>query len=167
MRTSVRARRPLVVAAALALVVILPACGGGGGGGGNNAPSTLPPAPTTTRTQIQQGGFTIASVGDANRAGFSIDIAVAPLTIPASGVLEVVADWTFASNDVDIIVYNQPCTAAQAVRDQCGIAGRTVSTTTKPERLTINGAPAGNFAIGFANYGNTSESGNYQVFLTR
>ena len=166
MRTRVWARRPWAVAAALALVVILPACGGGGGGGGN-APSTLPPAPAPTRTQIQQGGFTIASVPDANRAGFSIDIAVAPLTIPAAGTLEVVADWTFASNDVDIIVYNQPCTPAQAIRDQCGIAGRTVSTTTKPERLTINGAPAGNFAIGFANYGNSSESGNYQVFLTR
>ena len=165
MRTRLWARRPLAMAAALALTAILPACGGGGGGG--NTPSTLPPAPQPTRTQIQSGPFTITSRPDANRAGFDVAIAVASLVIPGSGTLEVVADWTFASNDVDIIVYNSACTPDQAIRNQCPIAARTTSTTTKPERLTITGAPAGNFAIGFANYGNSSESGNYQVFLTR
>ena len=154
-------------AAALALMVVLPGCGGGGssGGGGNTNAPTTPAAPV--RTQIAGGNFTVASVPDANRAGFAVDIAVGPISLAGAGTLEVVADWTFASNDIDIIVYSAPCTSQQAVRGQCPIANRTVSTTTKPERLTITGAPAGNFAVGFANYGNSAESGNYQVFLTR
>jgi hypothetical protein len=161
MRTRMWARRMAV----LALAVALPACGGGGGGGGNNTPSTLPPAPV--RTQILGGGFTLASVADANRAGFAIDIGTTPLVISGGGTLEIIADWTFASNDVDIIVYSSSCTSDQAVRNQCPIANRTTSTTTKPERLTITGVPSGTFALGFANYGPGAESGSYQVFLTR
>ena len=163
MKTRFRARRPVAVAA-LALTAILPACGGGGGG---TTPTTVPPAPQPVRTQIAGGSFTVASRPDANRAGFDVDIAVAPFSVAGAGTLELVADWTFASNDVDIIVYSATCTSNQAVRGQCPVANRTTSTTTKPERITISGVPAGNFAVGFANYGNSAESGNFQVFLTR
>lgn len=155
--------RAWLAAAALA---VLPACGGGGGGGGNT-PSTLPPTPQPTRTQIAGGNFTVVGVPEANRAGFALDVAAGPISTSGTGTVEIVADWTFASNDIDILFYNGSCTSAQAVRGQCQIANRTTSTTQKPERLTITGVPAGSYSVGFANYGNTAESGNYQVFLTR
>jgi hypothetical protein len=152
--------------AALALAVFLPACGGGGGGGNNPTPVATP-TPGPTRTQIAGGNFTVVGLPEANRAGFNVDVAAGPVSVSGAGTVEIVADWTFASNDVDILFFNGACTSAQAVRGQCSIANRTTSTSAKPERLTITGVPAGNYSVGFANYGATAESGNYQVFLTR
>jgi hypothetical protein len=145
--------------AALALAAFLPACGGGG--------STTPSAPQPTRTQIAGGNFTVVGTDAASNAGFPLDIAAGPVTVSGAGTVEIVADWTFASNDVDILFYTGSCSSAQAVREQCAISNRTTSTTAKPERLTITGVPAGNYSVGFANYGRTAESGNYQVYLTR
>lgn len=148
--------------AALALAAVLPACGGGGGG---TTPTTLAPQPT--RTQIAGGSFTVAGTDEANANGFLFDVAAGPVSVSGTGTVEIVADWTFASNDIDIFFYTGSCTSAQAIRGQCTISNRTTSTTAKPERLTITGVPAGSFSVGFANYGETAESGNYQVFLTR
>lgn len=151
--------------AALALAAFLPACGGGGGGG--NTPSTLPPTPQPTRTQIAGGNFSVVGINEANNAGFAVDVAAGPVTVSGTGTVEIVADWTFASNDIDILFFTGSCSSAQAVRGQCTIANRTTATNVKPERLTITGVPAGNYSVGFANYGASAESGNYQVFLTR
>ena len=153
--------------AALALAALLPACGGGGGGG--NTPTTLPPAPQPTRTQIGSGNFTVLGVPAANALGFPMDVAVTTLTISGTGTgtVEIVADWTFASSDIDIWFITGSCTAAQAARQQCTVAAATTSVTAKPERLTITGVAAGSYTIGFANFTNANESGNYQGFLTR
>jgi hypothetical protein len=148
---------------ALALAALLPACGGGGGG---STPSTLPPA-QPTRTQIAAASFVVAGTDEANAAGFVVDVATLPVAVSGQGTVEIVADWTFASNDIDILFYNGSCSAAQAIRGQCTIANQTTSTTAKPERLTITGVPAGNYTVGIANYGRTGESGTLQVFLTR
>jgi hypothetical protein len=78
-----------------------------------------------------------------------------------------VADWTFASNDIDILWFNAPCSSAQAVRGECTIIARTVSVTQKPERLTINNVGPGTYGVGFQNFGNSGESGNFQIFFTR
>lgn len=168
MRTRLWARRPVMLAAALALAAILPACGGGSSGGGNS-PTTLPPAPQPVRTQIAGGNFTLAGTDQlaGARLGFLVDFGTTPISVSGAGTLEIVADWTFASNDVDVLLYNGSCSSLQAALGQCPVANRTTSTTTKPERLTITGVPAGNYSVGFANYGRTSESGNFQVFLTR
>lgn len=162
-----RIHRPSRTGAGMAAVVLaafLPACGGGGGG---NTPTTLPPAPQPVRTQIAGGNFTVVGTDEANAAGFVVDVAAGPVSVSGTGTVEINADWTFASNDIDILFYNGSCTSNQAVRGQCSIANRTTSTTAKPERLTITGVPAGSYSVGFANYGRTAESGNYQVFLTR
>lgn len=143
--------------AALAFSAILPACGGGGGG--SNTPSTLPPAPPQpTRTQIGSNSFAVS--------GFP-DVATTTFQLTAGGTIEIVADWTFASSDIDILWYAGTCTALQASRGECSILARTTSETQKPERLTIANVGAGTYTIGFANYANRSESGNFQVFLTR
>ena len=150
--------------AALALAVVLPACGGGGGG---TTPSTLPPTPTTTRTQIAGGNFSVVGTDEANAAGFSLDVAAGPVSVSGTGTVEIVADWTFASNDVDIFWFAGTCTSIQAVRGQCTILAAAQSPTQKPERLTITNVGAGTYSVGIANFGRTAESGNYQVFLTR
>jgi hypothetical protein len=165
MRERFGARRLTAVAAALALMGALSACGGGSsGGGGGNTPSTLPPAPV--RTQIGSQGFTVLGTVDANRAGFERDEVIAPLTISQAGTLEIVADWTFASNDVDIHLYSGTCTFQQLTTSGCSIIARADSVSNKPERLTVAIQP-GNYSVGIANFGRTNESGVMQAFLTR
>ena len=145
-----------------ALLAVLPACGRDDGDG--MTPSTLAPEPT--RTQIAGGTFNVVGTPEANRNGFLVDIAAGPVPVPGAGTLEIVADWTFASNDLDILLYSGSCNALQAARGECPIVSRTTGATTKPERLSM-GVPAGNYSVGFANFGLTADSGNFQVFLTR
>lgn len=148
--------------AALALAAVLPACGGGGG----TTPSALPPAPQPTRTLIGNFNFQVLGVPDANRAGLSRDFFLQQLTLNQSGTLEIIADWTFASNDIDIVLFSGTCTPAQITGPGCTVVDATTSVTTKPERLTRS-VTAGAFTIGITNFGNTNESGVGQVFLTR
>ena len=150
--------------ATLALAAVLPACGGGGGGSNNPTPVTQPPAPV--RTLIGTSSFTVLGVDDANRAGFERDEAVAALQINQAGTLEIIADWTFASNDVDIHLYSGNCTFQILTTSGCTRIARADSISNKPERLTFN-ATAGSYSVGIANFGRTNESGNFQVFLTR
>ena len=150
--------------AALALMVVLPACGGGGGGGGNtNAPST-PAAPV--RSLIGNFNFTVVGVPEANRNGITRDYFLQQLTINESGTLEVVADWTFASNDIDVELFRGNCTPALITSTGCPLIAGTTSVTAKPERLTTSVTP-GAYTIGVTNYGSSNESGVGQVFLTR
>jgi hypothetical protein len=154
--------------AAMVLAAFLPACGGGGGGG--NTPTTLPPAPQPVRTQLLAANFTVAGVPEANRAGFQTDVAAGvtvTVTGSGTGTIQIDADWTFASNDIDILWFSAPCTSAQAVRGQCTVVARTTSITQKPERLTITNVGAGTYGVGFQNFGATTESGNFQIYFTR
>jgi hypothetical protein len=156
MRISIRARRPLAFAVALALTAMLPACGGGGGGGNNNpTPVTQPPAPV--RTQIGGGNFTVGA----------FDATLGTLTVTATGTLEIVADWTFATSDIDIRLYTGACTVAQSRANQCSVLAQTTSITQKPERLTVTNLNAGTYTFGFLNFSNRAESGNFQAFITR
>ncbi len=155
MKNRIWARRPVALAGALALAGMLTAC---------KESSPTPPTPVTTpppapvRTLIQQGGFTI---------GVFPAVAVATISIPATGTVEVNADWTFASSDLDIHWYAGNCSPAQATNRQCTILAQTTSVTTKPERLTISNVAAGTYTVGVASFAGQNESGNYQVYLTR
>jgi len=146
-------------------MVVLPGCGGGssGGGGNTNAPST-PAAPV--RSLIGNFNFTVAGVPEANRAGLQRDFFLQQLTINESGSLEVIADWTFASNDLDVVLFRGTCTAAQITSTGCTVISGTTSVTAKPERLTTAVTP-GAYTIGVTNFGQSNESGVGQVFLTR
>ncbi len=143
--------------AALALAAILPACG-----------SDEPTTPTTpARTQIGGGTFNVVGTVEAIQLGYNADIAAGSFPIAEGGTVEILADWTSPANNIDIFFYIGACTSEQARSNVCAIANRTTSTTTKPERLNIIGVPAGNYSLGFGNFGPTAESGSFQVFLTR
>jgi len=164
MRTRVWARRPAVYAAALALTAILPACGGGGGNGPTTPPVTQPPAPV--RSLLFQGSFNLVSVSAANQAGFPVDALRQEFTLSAAGTLEVNADWTFAGSQMAIGVLRGACSFAQIFADSCSEAGG-VFPSAKPTRLTINNLAAGTYTFVILNVNNYTESGNYQVYLTR
>jgi hypothetical protein len=144
--------------AALALAVVLPACGGGGGGG--TAPTTQPPAPAPVRTLVDNRNFTVG--------GFP-EVVTLPITVTGNGTgtVEIVADWTFASSDIDIVWYAGTCSPAAATARSCTVIGATTSATQKPERLTISNVGAGSYTVGIANFSDRSESGNAQVYFTR
>ena len=149
---------------ALALAAVLPACGGGGGGG--NSPTPVAPAPQPVRSLVGNFNFSVLGTTAANRAGLTRDVALVSLTLGESGTLEIIADWTFASNDIDILLYSGTCTPTQVVAGACSVIDATTSVTAKPERLTRS-ATAGTYTIGIMNFGRTDESGVGQVFLTR
>ena len=167
MSTTFWARRPRAVAAALALVLVLPGCGGGGNsGGGGNGPTTPAAPPAPVRTLIGNFNFTVSGVPEANRAGLARDFFLQQLTLNESGSLELIADWTFASNDIDIVLFSGNCTPALLTSTGCSVVDATTSVSAKPERLTRS-VSAGSYTIGITNFGNSNESGVGQVFLTR
>lgn len=149
----------------MALAAFLPACGGGGGGSNNPTPVTQPPAPV--RTSLGTQGFSVLGTDAANRAGFERDEVHAPLVLTQSGSLEIIVDWTFASNDVDINLYSGTCTFQLLTTSGCTRIANADSVTQKPERLNVANLAAGSYTVGVTNFGRSNESGVIQAFLTR
>ena len=116
-----------------------------------------PPAPTPVTTVIFEGSFN----------GLPPDGAVmATFQTTGAGDLEFVVDWTFASNDVGLILFRGVCSEEQLLAEQCDIADVAESPTAKPERVAIADAPAGTYTLVVLNLGETEESFSYQVLLT-
>jgi hypothetical protein len=164
-----RSRAAMV--AALALAVALPGCGGGGGGG-SNAPNTPAPPPAPVRSLVIQGNFNLVGLSEAARQGFLVDYIRHEFTTSGTGLLEVDADWTFASSQMAIVVGRGSCSFAQI---DAALAGNAAAcpeagsglATAKPARLTINSLPQGTYTLVILNLNDRTESGNYQVYLTR
>ena len=148
-------RASLRTVLAFAALAILPACGSDSS---PTPPSTTPPTtlPPPTQVVVSSGSGPLATLTAAG-IGF---------TTSTSGRLDATADWTFASNDVDIYLVRGACTFEQFVALQCNIVSFSESTTLKPERLTFSGAPADNYIFVIINFGPADESVAYQVVLT-
>ena len=143
------ARRFLTVVAVAGLGAGLAACGGG---------TTTPDTTTSTVTT------TLPTQPFSNLPAFAV--AFAEVTINGPGVLTGTADWTFASNDIDIYVTTPSCRAGDIVElAGCQVLGNTSAVTTKPERLTVN-VTQGNYRVWVANFGPSSESGTLQMTAT-
>jgi|SRR5262245_1076093 len=154
--------RMLVVSSIL--VAAMPGCGGGGGGS-----PTGPSTPTTTRRQLTTVNFTVAGTTEANRQGLVVDAFLAELTITGgtANPLEMIADWTFASNDIDVVLFRGNCTPQAFVAQNCSEMGSTTSTTAKPEHLSVNNVASGTYTVAIVNFGPTNESGVLQIFGTQ
>ena len=131
------------------------------GGGGND----LPPAPV--RTMIQQGGWSLASLADAQAAGRPLDAGRTEFTTSGTGTVEVTVNWTFSSNAIGFGVYQGSCSFNSWYADACNQVAIRTLTNAKPATLTQSNLPAGTYTLMIANGGPGAESGTYQIFLTR
>jgi hypothetical protein len=124
-------------------------------GCGNASPTSAPTPNTMNLPPINFNNVAINGV-------FISDIKVT-----VTGTLIAIADWTLASNDIEIYVTDPTCneTLARVVRQSCTLLGRTDSPTAKPKRLTMNISP-GIYRIFVANFGPAgAESGTVQISL--
>jgi hypothetical protein len=146
-------KRSLAVAGAAVLLTVLAGCDGGSGP--DPVPSPTPPPAVTTL--IAEGSFSGLEPNGAAMAAF---------TTTRAGDLEVVVDWTFASNDLDVLLARGECTPEQLVALQCDVAALAQGTTAKPERVSIVNAAAGTYTLFVLNLGATAESFSFQILLT-
>jgi hypothetical protein len=148
-----RTKARFSTAAAVGLGLGLAACGGGGGGSSPAAPTVSQPV----RSVIGQTNWT-AEAGTAARVDAVFAVA---------GTMDVTANWTFTSNDVDIYVTSTACAVHQdLLANRCTLLARADGVSTKPERLTL-AVQQGTLRIWLANFGPTNESGNVEIGLTR
>ena len=92
---------------------------------------------------------------------------ISDIKVTLTGTLNAVADWTLASNDIEIYVTDPTCneTLARVVRQSCTLLGSTDNPTAKPKRLTMNISP-GIYRVFVANFGPAgAESGTLQISL--
>jgi hypothetical protein len=156
-------RRNLALATAVAVALLLGGCGGESGGCANNptGPGCQPspsPSPVVTRNPV---------VIDAGEGSLPVLVALfRTLATTETGSLDVVVDWTFATNDVDIFLARGDCSFDQFVAGGCTIAAAATSTTTKPERVRLANQPAGTYTLIVPNFGPGDESISYQVIFT-
>jgi hypothetical protein len=150
MRSENEVSRVLSIASGLALLVGLIACGG--------SDIVVPPPPTPVPTPTPP--VVLDSGGGAIEAGF---IAMAhPIVTTAAGALEVTVDWTFAKNDIDVVLARGACSFEQLEAKQCTIAAVADSETAKPERVRTSGA-AGTYTLFVENIGPDDDSASYQA----
>jgi len=112
--------------------------------------------------------FQVLGTAEAQRLGVVVDADLFDLSIsPAANPVEMIADWTFASNDIDIVLFRGSCTAQAFVARTCSEVASTTSVTQKPERLVVSNVAAGAYTVAVVNFGPTNESGVLQVFATQ
>ena len=163
-------RRTTVLVAALALAVMLPGCGSDSPNNPSTPPTTQPPA--AARTLLIQGSFNLIGLTEAAQQGFLVDYIRQEFTTSGPGLLEVAADWTFPTSQMGLVVGRGSCSFAQidaalaGSPTACPEAGGGIATS-KPGRLVINSLPQGTYTLVILNLNNQTESGNFQVYLTR
>jgi hypothetical protein len=146
---------PLLVLA-LALAAGLVGCGGG------YSPTPVPsPTPTPTPGPSPLPTFSFTAIAQ-NQAVFT------DVSVSAPSVLAATADWTFVSDDVDVVYTDTSCNRSDArtiVLGFCNVQARTNSFN-KPERLSAN-VGAGTVRVYVLNFGPGTESGTLLLTLQR
>jgi hypothetical protein len=105
----------------------------------------------------------------AQQTGFSLEVGFVgfvSFTTTRTGTLEATVDWTYAANDLDVLVARGSCTLDQLLAQQCPILAYSDSATAKPERVRAENAAAGTYTLFVENIGPGDESLSYQVVLT-
>jgi hypothetical protein len=161
-RSSSHGFRAILGFVVVALSAGLPGCGGSSSVTGPSNPTPAPPV----QTVVQQGTFQLVSLSRAQAAGLPADAARSEFTLATGGKLDVIVDWTFASDPVGFGVYQGSCTFALFYADSCNQVGLAQASTNKPARVTLNNAAAGGYTVVVTNLGANDESGSYQILLT-
>jgi hypothetical protein len=85
-------------------------------------------------------------------------------TVPASGTLRIAVDWTFATDDVDLVLSNPACDAIALSNGLCKVLGSETSNV-KPARISM-GTSATAYRLFVINRGPSAESGTVSVTVT-
>jgi hypothetical protein len=151
-----RARRFCPYLFGAALVVSLAACGGS---------ATDPdPVPTPTPVPTPPPPMVVASGGGQP---LEVDfVGRVPFTTSRTGNLDATVDWTYGTNDLDVILTRGDCSFDQLMDMQCTVLVLSESETAKPEKVHADNAAAGTYTLFVANFGPGDESVSYQVVLT-
>jgi hypothetical protein len=140
----------------ISIAMVLGACGGGG----NTpdpvfTPTPTPPPPPPRVVAEGSGSLEADFLGRVN-----------PFTTTLPGRIDATVDWTFATNDVDAVLVSGNCSFEQFEAASCPILASALSVTAKPERLSVQSAPAGTYTLFIGNAGPDDESVSFQVVLT-
>jgi hypothetical protein len=155
----------LSCALALGCIFVLPGCGGSSGG--SSSPTTPATPPTPVRNILVQATFSGLEPFEPTE-----DVWFDFFTTSTTGTLDITVDWTFASNDVDVLLAQGTLEqalspACQDLSDDCPLElVAQAATLNKPENLTISGLTAGSFLVIVVNFGPTTESGVVVVGFT-
>lgn len=145
-------------------VLTLLALGGCGGGSSPSTPTPVPtptPRPTPVTVTLVQNTFT------GLEPNFLLSV---PFVVTAIGDVEAMADWTFATNNLDLILTRgtHACRNADGRIDFriCTVVASETGDTNKPERLRVGALGTGNYTLYIGNAGTSRESLSYQISLT-
>jgi hypothetical protein len=138
--------------AVLSCTLLLGACG-----------SSSPTAPSAPPTPAPAPPAPIVLAQGAGSLGAKVAF-FRPLAIIKSGTLDLVVDWTFASNTVIVAVAKGECTLDQLQADKCTLLVATEDSA-KPQRLHST-ASAGDYTLIIGNIGPQDESISFQAILT-
>jgi hypothetical protein len=107
-------------------------------------------------------------IAEGSVSGLGVfDIYIAPtIQVPESGLLRVVVDWTFPSNDVDVHLARGACGVLDFLFGACNLVAGSTSVTVKPEHISASASAAGSYTLIIPNFGPGRESIAYQVVLT-
>jgi len=148
-----RAARPPSLLLVASFVALLSACGDG-----PTKPIVDPspsPRPPVTRV-IREGS---GALGELVLGSLSFDS-------PDRGTIDVIVDWTFATNDVDVYLAKGSCSFDQFINSQCNLVAFSESSFAKPEKISAPNAAAGGYTLLIGNIGPTDESVSFQILLT-
>ena len=150
------------LAAVLGLAVILPGCGGTGGGDVSAPTPVATPEPPVTTVVLQKSFGDVPVFFDAGQALLVF------FETRVVGTLDITVDWTFASNDIDMNLFQGSFAEIEAacLGQPCPQEVATAFTLNKPETLTFANAAASPYMLQIGNFGTTVESVSVEVLLT-
>jgi hypothetical protein len=142
--------RGLLLASILASSSLLSGCGGSSSVTGGNQPK---------KSVIDERGWALAPFET-----LAVDIRI---TGSGSGTLDATAEWTFATNDVDLYVTATGCTLEMFSSEKCAYKAKADSATTKPERVSFSVGGGDTYRFWIVNFGPQQESGTFVANLTQ
>jgi hypothetical protein len=143
-----------------ALAAVLPlACGSGGSSGTPTAVSTPQPTPTPCTQSIVfqgQGSFPARILDEEFFA------------TTATGRLDIILDWTFASSPIGVfVVPANSCSLSAFNARTCNFLVRSEPSTVKPRKISTPNFAPGNYGLLIANFASQDESIATQVILAQ
>jgi hypothetical protein len=152
------ARRIGTRLASIGAVIFVAACGGSSS---PTSPSTPKPAPTPApvQTLVRQGSTSGLLANYIQPVRF---------TTASAGRIDAIADWTFATDKVELVVAtgsNACFTGTYIDFRTCNVIA-TVNDSSKPKKISLPGQPAGPYTLYIWNRGTQTEAVSFQIFVT-